>query len=210
MRLLALLLAAVAALALASCGPKPGGGDDTPTQTQPPPTPTVKSTTNEVVQLLDDWTTRLIPPYRLMRRRTLAYLRRQPKVARRIEPELAEALLPLESWASEAKDAVRDLPPTKPVRMAIETGNAWSDWARTFRLGLRRGFNPQSSQALVVKQRRAFQLQVKTYVVSARPLPDAYQRPPLGLSAKQRAEFRRHQREAERRKAARKKHSRKK
>jgi hypothetical protein len=205
MRALALLLAVLAALTLASCaspGGGGGGGSAEPTQTTPPPPPKVQSTTSEVARLLDDWTDRLIEPYRLLRRRNLAFSRKKTKVALAIEPQLAQELLPLESWAREARQTLGDLPPTKPVRTAIQTGNAWSVWARTFRLDLRRGFNTKRATDVINKQRTAFRLQITSYVVAARPLPDAYGRPPLGLSAKQREELKKRAREAERKKRA--------
>jgi hypothetical protein len=203
MRALALLLAVVAALTLSSCkGGGGGGGASKSTQTVPPPPPKVKSTTSEVVSLLDTWTDQLIPPYRLMRKRTLAYSRRQPKVVARVEPQLAQELIPLETWAHDAREALSSLPPTKPVRTAVQAGNAWSDWARTFRLDLRRGFNTQRAKDVIQKQRVAFRLQIQSYIVAAHPLPDAFGRPPLGLSAKQRQQLRKQQREAERKKQA--------
>jgi hypothetical protein len=209
-RALQLLLVAVAVVALSGCASgsrdKGSSGNDREqaqrggTTNEKVDAPRVDATTAEVKRLLDDWAKELVGPFGVQRRQQRYYTAEQPRRAARLAPRLSRLLAPLESWGPEGRTRLAELPPTKPVRTAIEVGNAWAQWANQARRNIAKG------SVTVAEAKRASELRTEAltlhhqaYAISAKPPAREMTVPPIGATeAEKRKVERRRQREARR------------
>jgi hypothetical protein len=210
-RALPLLLVAVAALPFSGCssGAEESGGSGKSRSSAPKggttekiDAPRVDSTTSEVKKLLDEWAKELVPAFHIQRSQQRAYAANDPKRGASYAPRLGRLLAPLESWGPEGRATLAELPPTKPVRTAIEVGNAWASWANKVRSNIAKGTVTQKDVEESSELRtKAIQLHFNAYLISAEPVAEEFTRPPIGATESEKRKAAKKRERQERRKA---------
>lgn len=170
---------ALLALSVASCGSGDSqstaasvASEATPTTTEPAP-PTAEEVKATAGDLLDSWTTTLVPILLVARDRAQASQAGETDKASRLERTLMRELKPVTRWGRDARRAFIESDPNKLTRTTTRAGDGWAKWALMLREST--GLNYDEAAKVADVATEALRQTQRAYRLAGRPIPPAFQ-----------------------------------